>query len=123
VLEDRVVGVLVGAAVGDALGAPYEFGPAGALARSGAEMQGGGGFGWEPGEWTDDTQMALHLAASLLAEGGLEDGDVFARFGAWLAAPPTSAFRPAGCSRAASRGRPPRPTTSRRAGGPLATAR
>lgn len=86
--EDRAVGAIVGAAVGDALGAPYEFGAAGALSESGAEMGGGGGFGWSPGEWTDDTQMGLHLAASLLAAGGLDEADVYARFGAWMASGP-----------------------------------
>ncbi len=85
---DRVAGVLVGAAVGDALGAPYEFGPAGELGRRGAEMQGGGSLDWEPGEWTDDTQMGLHVAASLLARGGLDEADVFARFRAWFASGP-----------------------------------
>jgi ADP-ribosyl-[dinitrogen reductase] hydrolase len=88
VRENRVVGAVVGAAVGDALGAPYEFGPAGALSRTGEEMLGGGGFGWEPGEWTDDTQMGLHLAASLLACEGLDEADMFARFRAWLASGP-----------------------------------
>ena len=45
---------------GDALGAGYEFGPA--LPDDFAvRMEGGGGFGWEPGEWTDDTSMAIPL--------------------------------------------------------------
>ena len=56
--EDRRTGALLGLAVGDALGAPYEFRrpddvPAGAL-----EMVGGGVFGWRPGETTDDTALA-----------------------------------------------------------------
>ncbi|SDI88486.1 ADP-ribosylglycohydrolase [Frankineae bacterium MT45] len=58
---DRAVGVLLGSAAGDALGAPYEFHPP----RSAAEtiaMIGGGTFGWERGEWTDDTSMGLVLA-------------------------------------------------------------
>lgn len=58
---DRAVGVLLGTAAGDALGAPYEFGP-----PRGPELEvamvGGGGFGWEPGEWTDDTSMAIAIA-------------------------------------------------------------
>jgi ADP-ribosyl-[dinitrogen reductase] hydrolase len=80
---DRVVGILVGAAAGDALGAPYEFGPAGELTRVGAEMAGGGGFGWKPGEWTDDTQMSLHIAASLLAHDGINEADQWDRFRTW----------------------------------------
>jgi ADP-ribosyl-[dinitrogen reductase] hydrolase len=47
------------------------------------EMTGGGGFGWEPAEFTDDTQMALVQAESLLAEGGVDQDDLFARFRAW----------------------------------------
>jgi ADP-ribosylglycohydrolase/protein-tyrosine phosphatase len=58
---DRACGVLLGTATGDALGAPYEFGP-----PRGPELEvamvGGGSFGWEPGEWTDDTSMALAIA-------------------------------------------------------------
>lgn len=33
-------------------------------------MVGGGPFGLEPGQWTDDTSMALCLAASLVERGG-----------------------------------------------------
>ena len=70
-VADRAAGVLMGMACGDALGAPFEFGP-----PLGADhplgMTGGGGFGWEPGEWTDDTQMAvviLQAAARAVADG------------------------------------------------------
>jgi ADP-ribosyl-[dinitrogen reductase] hydrolase len=90
----RVAGALVGSVVGDALGAPFEFGPAGAFsarfpapARGVAtEMCGGGG--WEPGEWTDDTQMALLVAESLIDRDGLDEEDMFARFVAWAEARP-----------------------------------
>ncbi|MGO8936776.1 MAG: ADP-ribosylglycohydrolase family protein [Mycobacterium sp.] len=58
---DRVCGVLLGTAAGDAIGAPYEFGP-----PRGPELEvamvGGGSFGWETGEWTDDTSMAIAIA-------------------------------------------------------------
>jgi ADP-ribosylglycohydrolase len=47
-----------------------------------------GGGGWEPGEATDDTQMAVHVAESLLERGGLELPDVFARFRRWARAEP-----------------------------------
>ena len=53
---DRAVGAVMASAVGDALGAPYEFGPPNPSAP--CAMEGGGGYRWEPGEWTDDTQMA-----------------------------------------------------------------
>lgn len=58
---DRARGALVGLAAGDALGAPYEFGPARGPELP-IEMTGGGGLSWEPGEWTDDTSMAIVIA-------------------------------------------------------------
>src|SRR6201998_3341101 len=58
---DRAVGTLVATAAGDALGAPYEFGPPRGLQLEVA-MVGGSSFGWEPGEWTDDTSMAIAIA-------------------------------------------------------------
>ena len=87
----RVIGALVGSVVGDALGAPFEFGPAGqysarfAVPRRGlrGEMVGGGTLGWQPGEWTDDTQMALHVAQSLLDKGDVDEADLFDRFQRW----------------------------------------
>ncbi|MQY32089.1 ADP-ribosyl-[dinitrogen reductase] glycohydrolase [Streptomyces sp. RB17] len=88
----RAVGAVLGSAVGDALGAPFEFGPEGAFSARfprpghGGEMCGGGG--WEPGEATDDTQMAVLTAESLLDHGGLDLPDVFRRFRRWAAADP-----------------------------------
>jgi ADP-ribosyl-[dinitrogen reductase] hydrolase len=58
---DRACGVLLATAAGDALGAPYEFQPARGPEKEVA-MVGGGGFGWAPGEWTDDTSMAIAIA-------------------------------------------------------------
>ncbi|GJF31676.1 ribosylglycohydrolase [Kitasatospora sp. NE20-6] len=88
----RAAGAVVGSAVGDALGAPFEFGPADAFSArfpapgAGGEMCGGGG--WDPGEATDDTQMAVLVADSLLAHGGLDLPDLFARFRHWAASGP-----------------------------------
>ncbi|TYB51835.1 ADP-ribosylglycohydrolase family protein [Nonomuraea sp. PA05] len=88
----RAIGAVVGSAVGDALGAPFEFGPAGAFSSrfpvpgAGGEMAGGGG--WDAGEATDDTQMAVHIAESLLERGGLDLPDIFARFQQWAADEP-----------------------------------
>ncbi|CAJ1501247.1 ADP-ribosylglycohydrolase family protein [[Mycobacterium] burgundiense] len=58
-LNDRVEGVLLGTAAGDALGAPYEFQPPRGPELP-VEMAGGGP--WEPSEWTDDTAMAIAIA-------------------------------------------------------------
>lgn len=69
---DRACGALLATAAGDALGAPYEFGP-----PRGPELEvamvGGGGFGWEPGEWTDDTSMAVVIAEVAALEEDLRE--------------------------------------------------
>lgn len=57
--QDRIMGVLTGQAAGDALGAGYEFGPPGTRH---AHMKGGGIAGWQPGQWTDDTEQAIIVA-------------------------------------------------------------
>ncbi|KQY03397.1 ribosylglycohydrolase [Mycobacterium sp. Root135] len=69
---DRAEGVLLGTAAGDALGAPYEFQPARGPEESVA-MVGGGVFDWEPGEWTDDTSMAIAIAEVAANTGDLLD--------------------------------------------------
>ncbi|TFD05527.1 ADP-ribosylglycohydrolase family protein [Cryobacterium sp. TMT1-66-1] len=65
--KDRAAGVLLGMASGDALGAGYEFGPP-LSSSTPVVMNGGGGFNWAPGEWTDDTSMAV-LIARAAADG------------------------------------------------------
>jgi ADP-ribosylglycohydrolase len=47
-----------------------------------------GGGGWDPGEATDDTQMAVLVGESLLDQGGLEPADLFRRFQRWAAGEP-----------------------------------
>ncbi|MFD3961679.1 MULTISPECIES: ADP-ribosylglycohydrolase family protein [Streptomyces] len=87
---DRVAGAVVGSAAGDALGAPFEFGPAGAFSTrfpDGVGLLCGGG-GWDPGEATDDTQMAVLVGESLLERGGLDLPDVFDRFRRWAGSEP-----------------------------------
>jgi ADP-ribosylglycohydrolase len=60
-LLDRASGVLLGQACGDALGVPYEFGPA--LPPDFVPEMVGGGLGpFEPGEYSDDTAMAVCIA-------------------------------------------------------------
>ncbi|MGC5002938.1 ADP-ribosylglycohydrolase family protein [Streptomyces sp. DT203] len=88
--QGRVVGAVVGSAVGDALGAPFEFGPAGVYTARFPEGVGAmcGGGGWDPGEATDDTQMAVLVGESLLARDGLDLADMFGRFRRWAAGEP-----------------------------------
>lgn len=79
---DRARGAFIGLAVGDALGTILEFSTRDSRPRH-HEMTGGGPFGLAPGEWTDDTSMALALADSLIARGGFDAADVMNRFVAW----------------------------------------
>ncbi len=65
--------MILASAAGDALGAPYEFKPPVATSQPIA-MIGGGGFGWEPGEWTDDTSMAI-VILDQLAKGNRLEGE------------------------------------------------
>lgn len=65
---DRACGVLVGSAVGDALGAGYEFGSA---PYPGWPAMIGGGLGdFAPGQWTDDTAQSVAIA--LVAADGVD---------------------------------------------------
>ncbi|QRY61002.1 ADP-ribosylglycohydrolase family protein [Gordonia sp. PDNC005] len=60
-VQDRARGALIGGAVGDALGVPYEFSQR--LASTGIPVMRGGGLGdFAPGEWSDDTSMAMGVA-------------------------------------------------------------
>lgn len=81
---DRAAGVLLGLAAGDALGAGYEFGdPLPDDAPVG--MIGGGGFGWAPGEWTDDTAMAVPIAQAAARGADLRDEAVLDEIvAAWI---------------------------------------
>lgn len=75
--QNRIAGTLVGCAVGDALGAPYEFGPA--IPKSTPiGMVGGGPFNWAPGEWTDDTSMAIPIAEAVARGEMLTDPNTLA---------------------------------------------
>lgn len=79
---DRYVGALLGLAVGDAVGTTVEFRPRGTFTPV-TDMVGGGPFGLAPGEWTDDTSMALCLATSLLECGGFDPRDQMERYCRW----------------------------------------
>ena len=75
---DRVEGTVLGAAVGDALGAPWEFGPP-LRPEQPLGMTGGGTFGWAPGEWTDDTSMAVPILRELADGADLADDPALGR--------------------------------------------
>lgn len=81
-LAERYRGCLLGLAVGDAVGTTLEFSPPGTFEPI-TDMVGGGPFGLQPGQWTDDTSMALCLAESLLACGGFDPVDQLRRYVRW----------------------------------------
>ena len=67
-IPDKALGAFVGLAVGDALGTTLEFTARDAYPHI-TDMVGGGPFNLNPGEWTDDTSMAIALAEALLSHG------------------------------------------------------
>ena len=80
----KVVGSLVGLAVGDALGASVEFRPYQYLVDHPVkDMQNGGTWGLQSGQWTDDTSMALCLASSLITQHGFNSYDQMVRYKWW----------------------------------------
>lgn len=64
-IKDRFYGSLAGLVVGDALGTTVEFSSPGTFEPV-TDIVGGGVFGLKPGQWTDDTSMALCLAESMV---------------------------------------------------------
>ena len=75
-------GCLLGLAVGDALGTTLEFCRPGSFTPI-SDMVGGGPFRLKPGQWTDDTSMALCLASSLTERGGFDARDQMERYVRW----------------------------------------
>jgi ADP-ribosyl-[dinitrogen reductase] hydrolase len=82
-LSDHFRGCLLGLAVGDAVGTTVEFRPRGSFTPV-TEMTGGGPFRLKPGEWTDDTSMALCLATSLVEIGRVDSNDQMQRYCRWM---------------------------------------
>lgn len=84
-LQERLRGCAVGAAIGDALGMPLEFGPRWPLDMLVRDMRAGR---LSAGSFTDDTEMALALGESLLAYHPLDAADLAQRFADWYRAGP-----------------------------------
>ena len=81
-LAERYRGALLGLACGDAVGTTVEFKPRGSFQPL-TDMIGGGPFRLKPGQWTDDTSMALCLAESLLNKNGFNAADQMGRYLNW----------------------------------------
>lgn len=80
--QNRYRGALLGLATGDALGTTLEFQAPGSFQPI-SDMVGGGPFGLKPGQWTDDTSMALCLAESLIECRGFNPVDQLKRYVRW----------------------------------------
>ena len=83
---DRVRGVLLGVACGDALGRPVEFNSASAISAEHGrltEMVGHGTWNQPAGTITDDTDQALCIARSLVEQQGFDPANVAERFVEW----------------------------------------
>ena len=81
------IATLVGCAIGDALGNPFEMKPAvnPALVAWDGQFKEGGTFWWgQPGQYTDDTLMSLALSASMLQHQGFNPEDVAIKYLAWM---------------------------------------
>lgn len=81
-VSDRARGALLGLATGDAVGTTLEFRSPGTFTPI-DDLVGGGPFSLEPGQWTDDTSMALCLAESVLDTGGHDPIDQLRRYVRW----------------------------------------
>lgn len=79
---ERFRGCLLGMAAGDALGTTLEFCSPGSFTPI-EDIVGGGPFDLQPGEWTDDTSMALCLAESLIECQGFDARDQMQRYLRW----------------------------------------
>jgi len=78
----RYRGAILGLAAGDAVGTTVEFQPPASF-QPVTDMIGGGVFQLQPGQWTDDTSMALCLAESLIQCQGFNLVDQLTRYCRW----------------------------------------
>jgi ADP-ribosyl-[dinitrogen reductase] hydrolase len=89
--RDRAFAAFLGLAVGDALGATVEFMTRDEIVQKHGvhrHMIGGGWLKLKPGQVTDDTQMALALARSLIRRRTCDPQDICDEFAAWLRSKP-----------------------------------
>ena len=80
--SERFRGCLLGLATGDAVGTTVEFQHRGSFPPV-TDLVGGGPFNLQPGQWTDDTSMALCLATSLIEVGGFDAVEQMNRYCNW----------------------------------------
>lgn len=79
--EQRAMGIMLGMACGDAVGAPYEF--LNFKAEGYTPDVTCNRFSLKPGQWTDDTSMGLCLADALIENKGLDEQQLMWAFSDW----------------------------------------
>ena len=95
-MDDRVMGCLIGQFIGDALGNRYEFGSEKKNAKQIEKdmidehlpILGGVPFGLVKGQVTDDTELAMALARSILGTGQFDIQDIAKSYSVWFRSPP-----------------------------------
>jgi ADP-ribosyl-[dinitrogen reductase] hydrolase len=87
-VNDVGLGIIAGAAVGDALGAPLEFLPPRSPENFVIDMVGGGVLKWKPGDITDDTTMALAIMEMYLEKHGYDQETIIRKWGEWKSTNP-----------------------------------
>lgn len=81
--RDKSIGMFLGLAIGDALGAPLEFKEASSPNNLLTKYTTGGAHNVSIGEWTDDTSMALAMAKSLIEKKTFDADDIMQKFCNW----------------------------------------
>ena len=83
-IQNKIKSVMIGHAVGDALGVPVEFASREEIADSPvADMRGFGTYPYPAGTWSDDTSMSV-AALDSLAEGKIDWDGIMGNFVKWL---------------------------------------
>lgn len=82
--EEQIYAGIMGLAVGDALGVPYEFRKRDTFKCEG--MTGWGTHNQPPGTWSDDTSLTLATMASLIECGKVDPEDIMRKFSLWYTA-------------------------------------
>jgi ADP-ribosyl-[dinitrogen reductase] hydrolase len=83
ILRNRFRGVLLGLALGDAFGAPLDAQPPPGPDQAVTDLVGGGWLRLAPGEWTDEIELAVETANSLLQRQVFDPDDIAERFVGW----------------------------------------
>lgn len=88
---NKTISTILGLAIGDALGQPFEFSDSKKIIESGwkGELKGSsygfkGMWNLKEGQWTDDTKMALALAESLLEKNHFDADHVAGKYIEWV---------------------------------------